>query len=95
MLQSSNAWIEFVRFACEVQSVILLRFVRLAQGGPRAGREAHRMMAEKFDALAEAEAAMVHALTHGEELLVAAKCGYVPVRQRVHTNSHRLARSAL
>jgi hypothetical protein len=94
VLEASNSWIEFVRFSCEVQSVILMRLVRLSQGGPRAGLEAQWMIAEKFAALAEAEAAMADALVHGEELMVAAERAYAPVRERVHANSYRLAHPA-
>jgi thioesterase domain-containing protein len=90
MLEASNSWIEFVRFVCEAQSVILMRLVRLSQGGADASLEAQRMVAEKFDALAEAEAAMADALAHGEALMVAAERAYAPVRQRVHANSCRL-----
>ncbi len=89
MFQSTNNWIEYLRFACEVQSVILLRLARFAQGGPDVDQEAQRMIAEKFDALVEAEAAMADALVHGEVLAVAERA-YAPVRQRVHANSLRL-----
>jgi hypothetical protein len=92
--ESSNDWVEFVRFTCEVQSVILLRVLRLAQGGPGANVEAFRMIAEKFDALAEAEAAMADAFAHGEVLMVAAERAYAPVRRRVHANNERLAGAA-
>jgi thioesterase domain-containing protein len=94
MLQSSNVWIEFMRFACEVQSVVLMRLVRLSQGGPGAGLEAQRMVAEKFDALAEAEAAMADAFAHGEVPMVAAERAYAPVRERVHANNCRLMATA-
>jgi hypothetical protein len=85
---------EFMRFACEVQSVILMRLVRLAQGGPSASVEAQRMVAEKFDALAEAETAMADALAHGEDLMAAAEHAYEPVRERVHANNCRLLATA-
>lgn len=94
VLEAVDAWIEFVRFSCEVQSVILMRLVRLAQGGPRARREARAMVAEKFDALAESETALADALAHGEALMIAAERAYDPLRQRVHANNCRLARTA-
>ena len=94
MLPISDVWMEFARFACEVQSVIAMRLVRIAQGGPTAGLEAQRMIAEKFDALVEAEAAMGDALVHGEELMVAAERAYEPVRERVHANNRRLMAEA-
>lgn len=91
MLESLNTWIESVRFACEVQGVISMRLARLAQGGPDAAVEANLMIAEKFDALADAEAAIAKALSDGEGFLVAAERAYAPVRHRVHENSSRLA----
>ncbi len=93
MPESSNNWAEYVRFVCEVQGVILMRLLRFSQGGPDAGLEAHRMIAEKFVALAEAEVAMADALVHGE-VFMAAERAYAPVRQRVHANSCRLSLAA-
>lgn len=94
MLATWNAWIESVRFACEVQGVIAMRLARLARGGPQAELEAHLMVAEKFDALADAEAAMAEALCDGEGFMVAAERAYAPVRRRVCANSNRLTRAA-
>jgi hypothetical protein len=91
--ETLNTWIEAVRFAYEVQSVISMRLVRLAQGGPQAAVEAHRMIAEKFDACADAEAAISKALADGEGVMRAAKRAYAPVRRRVHANSRRLFRA--
>ena len=66
MLESLNAWIETLRFACEVQGVVAMRFMRLAQGGPQAAAEARLMVAEKIDAFTDAEVALARALTDGE-----------------------------
>ncbi|MGH6727167.1 MAG: hypothetical protein ACREB8_11570 [Pseudolabrys sp.] len=91
MLEAWNAWFESLRFACEVQDVISMRLARLAQGGPQAAAEADRMIAEKLDALADAEVALLNALVQGEGLMIAAERAYQPVRRRVHDNSLRLA----
>jgi hypothetical protein len=88
-----NTWIESVRFAYEVQGVISMRLSRLAQGGPQAAVEVHRMIAEKFDAFADAEAAISKALADGEGVMVAAGRAYAPVSRRVHANSRRLLRA--
>ena len=93
MLESLNTWLESVRFACEVQGVISMRLVRLAQGGPQAAAEAQQMIAEKLDAFADAEAALVEALARGEDLMVAAEHAYAPVRRCVRANSRRLSRA--
>ena len=62
VLESFNAWAETVRFACEVQNVVSLRLLRMAQGGPQAAAEAELMIAEKIAAFADAEAAIAQAL---------------------------------
>jgi hypothetical protein len=85
-----NDWLETLRFACEVQSVISLRLLRLCQGGPQAAAEAHTMIAEKLDALADAEAALLRALANGESFMTAAERACEPMRKRVHANSRRL-----
>jgi hypothetical protein len=88
-----NAWVESVRFACEVQGVISLRLLRLAQGGPQAEVEARLMIAEKIEAFADAKSAIAKALCDGEGFMVAAERGYAPLRRRVGANSSRLARA--
>ncbi len=66
MLESMNAWIESVRFAYEVQGVISMRLMFLAQGGPEADVEARLMISEKMAAFADAEMALAKALFAGE-----------------------------
>lgn len=94
MLESFNAWVESMRFACEVQGVVAMRLLRLAQGGPQADAEAQLMIAEKIEAFADAEIAIAQALADGEDFLAAAERGYAPLRRCVSANSHRLALSA-
>lgn len=89
-----DSWIEAMRFACETQSVVALRLARIAEGGPLAEAETRRMIAEKTDALIDAEVAALNALADGEGLLTAAERAYGPVRRRVHANSRRLLRAA-
>ena len=89
MLESFNAWAETLRFACEVQSVVSMRLLRMAQGGP----QAELMIAEKIAAFADAEAAIAQALSAGEGFMVAAERGYAPLRQCVGANSSRLTRA--
>jgi hypothetical protein len=93
VLDSMNAWIETLRFACEVQGVVSMRLARLAQGGPQAAVEAELMIAEKLEAFADAEVAMLRALSDGEGIMVAAERGYAPLRRCVGANSSRLARA--
>ena len=86
-----NAWIESVRFACEVQGVISMRLMFLAQGGPEAEVEARLMVSEKMAAFADAEMALASSLFAGENIMVAAERAYVPLRQCVAANSSRLS----
>jgi len=93
VLQSLNIWLESFGFAYEVQGVISMRQVLLAQSGPQAAVEADRMSAEKLSAFSDAEAAIAKALTHGERLMVAAECTYAAVRRGVRANNRRLLRA--
>lgn len=93
MLESMNAWIESVRFACEAQSVIAMRLMYLAQGGPQAVAEARLMVSEKMAAFADTEVALANALFAGEGFMVAAERAYAPLRQCVHANNDRLAQA--
>ncbi len=94
MLESFNAWVESMRFACEVQGVVAMRLMRLAQGGAQADAEAQLMIAEKIEAFADAEIAMAQALSEGEDFLAAAERGYAPLRRCVSANNRRLTLSA-
>ncbi|MGH6825178.1 hypothetical protein [Methyloceanibacter sp.] len=53
-----SAWMKFsldaARLGCEMQTVMALRMLKLAQGGKAAETEARRMVAEKGVAFAEA-----------------------------------------
>lgn len=51
--------------ALEAQQVIALRLMKIAQGGPAAANEAHRMVAEKLDAAAVAASLATAAATRG------------------------------
>ena len=93
MLEPMNAWAETLRFACEVQSVVSMRLLRISQGGPQAAVEAELMIAEKLEAFADAEVAMLRALSDGEGIMVAAERAYAPLRRCVGANSSRLARA--
>lgn len=90
MLELLNTWLESMRFACEMQAVISMRLVHLAQGGPQAAAEANRTIAEKIDAFADVAAALVNALARGEGFPIAAERSYTSVRQRVRANNRRL-----
>ena len=83
-------WIEAVRFTCEAQGVISMRLSQFATGGEQAEVEATQMVAEKVEALFEAQVAAMEALEQGCGFFVAAERAYAPFCQRVHANSERL-----
>lgn len=83
-----------MRFVSEVQSVISMRLMRLAQGGPQAMTEANGMIAEKVDAFADAGAALINALARGEGALIATELAYATVRRSVQANKIRLLSAA-
>lgn len=76
-------WFETAMLAVESQQVIALRMMKLARGGENAAEEAHRMVAEKIEAAAEA----TNALAFGADANAIVK-GY---RLRVSANVRRLA----
>jgi hypothetical protein len=94
VVEAFSSWIESVRFACEVQGVISMRLMKLAEGGPDAAVEIDRMIAEKIDAFADAEVSLLKALAQGEGIVTAVERAYLPVRERVSANSRRLSCAA-
>ena len=58
-----NPWFaiarDTARLNVESQNVVALRLFRLAQGGKAGRKEAHRMVAEKADALVQAQATIM------------------------------------
>jgi hypothetical protein len=86
-------WFDAFRFAAEAQGVVAMRLMRIAAGGPKAAKEAHRMISEKLEAFALAEIAAADAIVHGSSLDVAAARAFAPLRRRVHANSRRLVRA--
>ncbi len=88
----AKAWFDAMRFAAEVQTVIGLRMLRLAAGGPLASREAARMVAEKAAATAEAQAAAFLALATGAPPAAAAARAQTRYRRTVRANKRRLRR---
>jgi hypothetical protein len=85
-------WIEAGRFAADVQTVVALRMMRLASGGPSAASEAQRMLTEKVSAFGAGQLAGGTALATGQSLDVAAKRAAAPIKQRVRANRRRLTR---
>ena len=86
-LSMRNAWL-----AWEAQSVITLRLMRLALGGPKAQSEAKRMVIDKFAALAEAQAAATMAALTGQRSHRVAGKVFSVYRKRVRRNRRRLAK---
>ena len=99
MLNPMQAWNAWARLAMQVavtgfeaQSVMALRFTRLAAGGARAQSEARRMLTEKVMALGEAQsAATVAAIKGAKGPRVATKVLRV-YKRRVRKNRRRLTK---
>jgi hypothetical protein len=90
-------WLELglqsARLAIEAQQVVALRLARLAAGGPRAGREAARMVTEKVGAFATAQRMMLGATSRAESAK-ASKQVLALYRRRVAANKRRLSKKA-
>lgn len=80
-----------VWLALEAQQVIALRLMKIAQGGPAAAKEAHRMVAEKLDAAAAAATMVTAAAARGSRS-GGTDAVVRMLRRRVRANRKRLAR---
>lgn len=87
-----NDWVDAAVFGLEAQSVIALRLIKIASGGPAADAEFELMVTEKFAAVAAAHGAALAALAGGKSLPDAAMLALVPLRRRVRANRRRLSR---
>jgi len=76
----------------EAQTVMLLRGLRMAQGGARAEAETTRMITEKVAALAEAQVAAMTAVLKGSRKHRVAKKALGVYARRVRRNRRRLAK---
>jgi hypothetical protein len=91
-----NAWFalsaQAARMCWEAQAVMMLRGLRMAQGGAKAEAEAQRMITEKVAALAEAQVAATAATLKGSKKHHVAKKALGVYARRVRRNRRRLAK---
>ena len=91
-----NAWFalsaQAARMCWEAQTVMLLRGLRMAQGGAKARAEARRMVTEKVAALAESQVAAAVATLKGSKKHRVAKKALGVYAKRVRRNRRRLAK---
>jgi hypothetical protein len=80
------------RFGWEMQSVIALRLMRLAGGGPSGQFEARRIGTEKMAALAEAQTSATTVAIKGGNGPEVAKKALSVYKKRVRGNKRRLSR---
>jgi hypothetical protein len=99
MLNPIQAWNAWARLATQVavtgfeaQSVMALRFMRLAAGGARAQSEARRMVTEKVMALGEAQSAATVASIKGDKCPRVATKVLRVYKRRVRKNRRRLTK---
>jgi len=80
------------RMCWEAQTVMLLRGLRMAQGGAKAEAEVQRMITEKVAALTEAQVAATMATLKGSKKHRVAKKALDVYARRVRRNRRRLAK---
>ena len=85
-----KTWFEAAQFSADSHSVIAMRLMRIASGGPQAATEAQRMVSEKVAAFGEAQGALMGALMTGSSFDAAAAKAYAPYRRAVRANRRRL-----
>ena len=84
-------WIDAAALGFEAQSVIALRLMKIAAGGPAAAAECDLMVAEKFAVVTDAHDAASAALASGKSLRAATALALAPMRRRVRANHQRLS----
>jgi hypothetical protein len=91
-----NAWLSLslkaFQIGLEAQSVVALRFLRLAAGGARARGEAGRMVTEKVLAAGEAQAVAAVAAMQGRKRHAVTGKALNVYKKRVRANRSRLSR---
>jgi hypothetical protein len=92
MFNDWSDWIAVGALALEAQGVIAMRLMKIAEGGPEADAECHRMVTEKFVAASAVLAAAAKALASGKSMEAAAKLALAPIQRRVRANHQRLSR---
>jgi hypothetical protein len=85
-------WLDAMIFGYEVQSVIALRFLKIATGGAGSDTESTRMVTEKVKALADAQTAGAVALAQGKSIKAATKRAMTPIKRSVRANHRRLTK---
>jgi hypothetical protein len=83
-------WLDAVRFGFEVQSVVALRLFKIAAGGAEGQAEFTKMLTEKVEAMADAQAAGATALVQGKSMKVVSSRAMTPIKRRVRANHRRL-----
>jgi len=90
-----NPWSSVVRdtarLATHAQGVIALRLVLLARGGDVGRKEAHRMVAEKADALVQAQFAAAKSIVSGKQGPALMRETIAIYGRRVRHNRRRLS----
>jgi hypothetical protein len=91
MFEFWKSWMDAAEFGLEAQSVIGMRLIKIASGGPAGTAEWAGMMTEKFVAAVAAQSAGAIALASGKSMEAAAELALAPVRRRVRANHRRLS----
>ena len=89
-----SLYLDIIKLGAESQMIILQRLSVLQRGGPRAQREAARMVSEKALAAATAIFALNLALASGKAPVAALESTVKSYRKKVIANRRRLKRRA-
>jgi len=76
----------------EAQNVVALRLLRIASGGASGQAEVNRMVTEKIEAVAEAQAVAAAAVMNGQDHHVVAGKALRVFKKHVRANQRRLSR---
>ncbi len=93
-MTASNPWLNLslnaFRLGAEANSVIALRLMKLAGGGPGAAAEAQLMVSEKIQAAWEVQARMATGVLTGAAAHVGPSKAVAHYRRKVRANRRRL-----
>jgi hypothetical protein len=88
-----NSWLTATHIGYQAQTVMVMRMMRLAAGGPVAAAEIRRMTVEKMAAAADAQIAFGCAIANSSAMHHAATKALLPFHRRISANRRRLART--
>lgn len=97
-MTASNPWLRLslnaFRLGAEANSVVALRMMKIASGGPAAAREAQLMVSEKIQTAIEAQSQLAIGAMTGAAAHVGPTKALALYRRKVRANRRRLLKRA-